>query len=224
MNEDHETIKCMHNWLNGEPVMSYDNILTHWGDDFEMYRLRWDKPPRLRTLESNIKRDALLFEVRYDWINKFGFAIPCAELLDLLKAYEPIVEIGAGSGYLTCLARNHGVDIIGTDTRSETHWFSHAAYDTHQLCVPGKTAVRRFSDMNVFCSWPSLSKTWFRQALKAMRIGQKIIVIEESCCAEETAWEYLETCFVKEKRLYIPSWPYMHDSVGVYRKRLQKAK
>jgi hypothetical protein len=225
VNDHTKIIDDMDGWLKGQPVPSCDQIVKDWGNAFYMYRRRWDDPSSTTQLTiNNVRDDAVLFDIRQRCISNFGFAIPCKELLDVLKKYTPIVEIGAGTGYMTALAREYGVDIIGTDACAETSWFDHASYDPMQLKLPGKTAIRRFRDMNVFCSWPSYSRTWFRQALKAMNIGTVLIFINEDCCADDTAKDYLRDCFLPLDYIYIPSWPFIHDHIEIWRKVRQRAK
>jgi hypothetical protein len=47
----------------------------------------------------------------------------------------------------------------------------------------------------VFCSCPTLHSTWFRQMPKAMQVGQRLVVIRDDACGEDSAWTYLDDCF-----------------------------
>jgi hypothetical protein len=211
----------MRGWLAGEPVWPFAEVVARWGAEFEMYRRRWGRDD----FAARMERETRMHMLRHDWIIEFGFAIPCAQLLDALAKAQPVVEIGAGSGYLTALARMRGIDIIGTDAGpagEPRYGFRVAKHDPGQRQLAGKTAVRRFRDRSVFCSWPTLNRTWFRQALRAMRIGQRLIVIREEACAEGTAWEYLDACFKHEADIDLPAWPFMNDRAEVYRKRRQR--
>lgn len=218
----------MYRWLGADPLLSCRQIWERWGADFEMCRSRWRREaeqgslPRFKTHHDDLKRSVRMYTLRNAWIKQFGFAIPCAELFGALQTHQPVVEIGAGSGYLTALARRNGIDIIGTDSMGGRYGFEHGHHDEKQIKMAGKTAVRRFRDRTVFCSWPSLGKTWFRQACRAMRIGQRLIVIREECCAEESAWDYLDQCFIAEGIIEIPAWPLINDYAAVYRKRRQR--
>jgi hypothetical protein len=186
-------IGTMHRWLNGEPVWSHTEILQHWGREFLMYRTAWanDEAP----IPRNYERSIGMYELRDEAISEFGFCIPCRELLDALEKHQPIIEIGAGTGYMTALMRKRGIDVIGSDPGPGHGKFTLAVHDPAQLKLPGKTAVRRYRDRTVFCSWPSLNHTWFRQALRAMRIGQHAIVVEEDACSEESTWDYRDASF-----------------------------
>jgi 16S rRNA G1207 methylase RsmC len=79
--------------------------------------------------------------------------------------------------------------------------------------------VRRYPDALIFCSWPSLEETWYRQALKAMRVGQRIVAVIEDSCAEESAREYFDACFEIERLIPIPAFEYMNDIAIVATKK-----
>jgi hypothetical protein len=81
--------------------------------------------------------------------------------------------------------------------------------------MDAKTMVCRYPGSTVFCSWPTLHATWFRQMLKEMQIGQKLVVIREDACAEDSAWRYLDDCFEEEAAIDIPTFEHMHDYAQV---------
>src|SRR5712671_1315936 len=101
----------MRRWLAGEPVWPLADVFARWGGEFENYRRRWSRDD----YSVCVQRETTMYRLRNDWITEFGFAIPCAELLEVLAKAQPVVEIGAGSGYMTALARKRGIDIVGTD-------------------------------------------------------------------------------------------------------------
>src|SRR5580692_3306348 len=65
----------------------------------------------------------LHYKLRGQFVAKFGFAVITEEVIALLKGYQPILEVGAGSGYWSYELRKAGIDIITTDpgTGSYTH-------------------------------------------------------------------------------------------------------
>jgi hypothetical protein len=218
-------IEAMERWVaGGEPVPPHAEILRRLGDHFLMYRVAWSKMFAAAEAGARWSEPAntlALFEMRFDAIKKFGFALPSGELIEALRARQPIVEIGAGSGYLTRIMRHAGIDVVGTDApeSGENYGFRRGEHDERQLALPGKTAVRRFRDRTVFCSWPSLEKTWFRQALRAMRVGQRLVAVLEDACAEETARDVLDGCFEEEKAIPVPAWPHMNDYAAAWVKK-----
>lgn len=209
-------LNTMRNWLNGEPVWSHEEILQQWGQEFMMYRNAWAENIHIFP---SLERSLELLKLRSKAIKEFGFAIPCRELLDVLKQHQPIIEIGAGSGYFTTLMRKHGVEVLGTDPGIGSFGFSFGCHDNQQLVMQGKTAIRRYRGRTVFCSWPTLDHTWFRQAMRAMRIGQKLIVIEEDSCAEQSTWDYREATFKPLADVPLPAWNHMNDRASVWVKQ-----
>jgi hypothetical protein len=214
-------IETMQSWVNGEPVWSHAQILERWGRDFLMYRTAWEQDEH--DVSYNITRSLMLHECRDQAIKQFGFSIPCKELLDALEQHQPIVEVGAGSGYMTALMRHRGINVIGTDSGHGHGRISLKFHDPDQMIMPAKRAVRRYRDRTVFCSWPSLNETWFRQALRAMRINQKAIIIEEDSCAEETTWNYRDRSFYRMEQIEVPTWPHMNDFAAVWIKKRHAA-
>jgi hypothetical protein len=213
-----DPIVTMRRWLAGEPVWTHAEIISRWGTEFRMYREYWgshEYEPR-----TSIERSTELSDMREKAITEFGFILPCKELLDALEANQPIVEVGAGTGFMTALMRHRGIDVIGTDIGDVGYSFKTGRYDPSQLRLQAKTAVRRYRDRTVFCSWPTYDHTWMRQALRAMRIGQRAIIIEEDSCAEETAWEYRNRSFEGNwMSIRVPAWNYMNDCAALWIKK-----
>lgn len=215
--------------LRGQPLYSLPEFFAAFGRGWRNHRDAWREPGGGIL---DIGSYMAAFREREIYTKRYGFAIPCQELIDTLKRYEPILEVGAGTGYLTRLARDRGVDMIATDAGDgDHHGFRHFAWIGrrvppgtswpvgHDLLLPAKTAVRRWPERNVFCSWPSLKGTWLRQAAKAMRPGRVLVVIEEECCADERTWDYLSFAFDQIGGVKIPCFAGLHDSVRIYRKR-----
>jgi hypothetical protein len=48
------------------------------------------------------------------------------------------------------------------------------------------------SGVNRVLFLPDLHSTWFRQMPKAMQVGQRLVVIREDACGEDSAWTYLD--------------------------------
>lgn len=201
-------------WIDGSPVWSQRRIAEELG-----FGTSWD----FRVMYTpRTPGDLTRMAVRDMWIADFGFAIPSLELMNVLAGHGRIIEVGAGSGYMTRMMRNHGVDVIGSDARIESYAFEPGIHDPEQVIGQAKTMVRRHRDRTVFCSWPSLRHTWFRQMLRAMRIGQKLIVIRESACADDDAWDYLDACFILDREVDIPRFDYIRDYCEVWTKKWQR--
>lgn len=209
-------ISAMGRWLEGEPVPTFEEQLDRFGIKYANYMYAWSKGirPNLADLDDTIA----VSSERSEFIRRYGFAVPTKEALDILAAHQPLLEIGAGSGHWARLLAMRGVDIIATDAGLEQFSFGIGAYFPVQQ-MQGKTAVRRWPERHVFCSWPSLGGTWLRQAAKAMRPGRYLCVINESACADQRTWDYVDEAFEQHADLDLIGWHYCHDRFQEWRKR-----
>jgi hypothetical protein len=218
-----DVIGAVERWVRGdEATWRYARCLENWGPDFEMYRKRWTRhefdPP-------NAARYVGLFDLREQYMKQFGFMLPCAELLDELQQAALVVEVGAGTGFMTKIMRHRRINVIGSDPQlGYGHVLKHGTYDDLQVVAQAKTMVRRYPKALVFCSWPSLDETWFRQMLKAMRVGQRIVTVLEDSCCEDTARDYFDGCFETERLIDIPAFAHMNDIAYVAVKKKQRVK
>jgi len=55
-----------------------------------------------------------IFELKQAYVSEFGFSIITKEVINTLSKYNPILEIGGGSGYISKMASDAGIDIICT--------------------------------------------------------------------------------------------------------------
>jgi hypothetical protein len=205
-----DVIGTVERWVRGdEATWRYARCIENWGPEFQMYRTQWSRSGVSFELHSPL-RLAAIHDMRRSFIARFGFMIPCAELLDELQKADLVVEVGAGSGFMTKIMRNRGIRVIGSDP-GIGYFKKHGAYDALQVAAQGTTMVRRHPDALIFCSWPSLGETWFRQMLKAMRIGQRIVAVLEDSSCEESARDYFDACFEVERTMDIPAFSHMND-------------
>jgi hypothetical protein len=172
-------------------------------------------------IAARVDREMSLHMTRTEAIHRFGFCLPSRELLDVLKAHGPILEVGAGTGYMTALMRHHGIEVIGTDPQTPPGYgFEYGRFDPQQQKLSAIAAVRQYPKHTLFCSWPSYEDTWLRTALRAVNVGGKAILIEESCCGDESTWRYRDQYFDELAPAPIPQWPGLHDSAALWVKRI----
>jgi hypothetical protein len=215
------------NWVHGQKVDTLQEFLAMHGRAFRNYRYTLSDMDFVLNGPEFVPQYAVSammhrFNERERYISELGFSIPCQEVLDFLAGCQPILEIGAGTGFWSRLLANRGVDVIATDTglSGKRGYYGFVVGSLHPtIQLQGKTAVRRFPDRNVFCSWPTLNHTWFRQAVRAMRIGRMLIVVREDAVAEDSAWDYIERAFVQVANIEIPCFENLHDHVEIWLKK-----
>jgi hypothetical protein len=209
-------LTAMRAWVNDcARVLPLEEQFKSFGSRYRSYRMTWSTSDDLPSSIST-------FEERKHFINEFGFAVPSAEAIQLVLNHQPLIEIGAGSGAWSRILHDRGADIIATDPRIERNWFEHARYikpgEMRWYDLQGKTAVRRWPKRNVLCSWPSLGKTWFRQAARAMRPGRILFAVYEEATATYETWDELDR-WERVADLELLSWHHCHDRLLAFRKR-----
>lgn len=178
-------------------------------------------PPRQEIEDFLEKMPGIVqFRFRDDYIHRFGFVLPCAELIQgIAELNTKIVSVGAGTGYLEKLLQNAGVDVIATDLhppeRGNNHHFGCITY-TDIIGMGAVAAVKKYPERAVLMSWPTCMGRWAYEAAKEMQQGQLLIYIGErqGCTACEKFDDYLNEGFTEEKTIYTP----IHDVCWVYRK------
>lgn len=213
---------AMESWMAGEPVWLLAKIIEQWGPEFEDWLRRYSRSAELplsHDVSHDVMRHMAAFAVREEFVGRYGFAIPCAELISSLAKSRIVLEVGAGSGYMTKLMRNHKINVVGSDlveSGVRNYGFITAEFDPGQLKLDAVAAVQKFHMADtIFCSWPSFGEDWFLDALKVVKRGQRVIAIRESACATEETWEYFETWFDEREQISIPMFSGLHDWADV---------
>lgn len=239
-------VDAMRYWLSGDAsVPSLAEFFDRFGNQYRDHlRTMFDR--RLASLSFET-RDAITSSANFAvymerdlFINEFAFAVPTREALDCLAKYSPLLEIGGGSGAWAKLLAMRGAEIIATDPAIEGFSLFSGTDDSgprrwekkYHPVIPlaGKTAVRRWPERNVFCSWPSLNRTWLRQAARAMLPGRVLLVVREDATADQRTWDDVEYHFKPvaigaggddwiDNSLELPNWHFLHDHLEVWQKK-----
>jgi len=157
---------------------------------------------------------------REKWVYKYGFAIPCLQALKAIKAYSPIIELGAGSGYWAYLLDQMDCDIIAYDKKDPHYATGHSWFDV----APGDQHVLpEYPDSTLFLCWPPMSDM-AEECVKAFK-GQHIIYIGEGhggCTASDGFFEEIEEHWDYLGDVGIPCWPGIRDSVEIFKRKTTK--
>jgi hypothetical protein len=99
-----DVIGTVESWVRGdEAVWPYARCIENWGPEFEMYRIRWARGGADMV---GPERTGAMMAMRRHYVERIGMMLPCAELLDELAKAALVVEIGAGSGFMTAIMRH----------------------------------------------------------------------------------------------------------------------
>ena len=164
-------------------------------------------------------------KVRWEFIDKFGFAILSLGAVEAIRPYQPLLELGAGSGYWSYELKRFGIDVIATDpfdqetvSRSNTGMESkgdkvweHRYTEIEQLAAVD--AIRKYPSRNLLIVWPSLWSSWAAGALEVYT-GNTVIYFGENqgdACADDRFFELLDERFADRTYVPMPHFWGCHD-------------
>ena len=161
---------------------------------------------------------------RNSWINDKCFPLITQESVDFIADYAPLVEVGAGTGYLASLLQAVGAEVVPTDAypphlgRNPYGWENE---HTFVLSLKATTAVKRWPTRNVLMSWPSLGKDWAMKAISAMQPGRYLIYIgedEHGCTGSPGFHKFLKKNFEFVEYGPMGQFHKLHDTLQVYKR------
>lgn len=179
------------------------------------------------------------FMLRDLFVAEFGYAVPTIAFTELLAGFGPIIEVGAGRGYLSQVLRHAGIDAIATDadpdfmkaTGSRIALDKIGEMPDHALPVAVMTAEQAIDahpGRTVLCSWPNYQSDWIARAAERLSSGQALVVIGEGnggCTGEEGLYDLAENGILEIDRSQIElqskaiwSFPAIHDHLQIFRK------
>jgi len=154
---------------------------------------------------------------------KWGFSIPCLEVVQKLVALSPLVEVGAGTGFWSALLRSAGADIIATDIISEGSPGYGMSIGTHCpiTALDARTAVVSYPERNVFCSWPTRDAEWCTEAVNEIQPGRIFALIGRprgGTTGSPSLFDLLDARFTWIDQVEIPQFPAENDDFRVFRR------
>jgi hypothetical protein len=166
-----------------------------------------------------------LHELRQEYIARFGFAIITDDLIKAITSYEPLLEIGCGSGYWTYELRKAGADVLPTDPAIGKYRMIHGAGRWENLWVEienidGAAAVQKYPTRNLLMVWPDYNDQWAFETIQVFK-GDVVLYCGEGdggCTATEEFHDYLRAHFNKMADYRIPQFDGIHDSLEVWKR------
>ena len=160
-------------------------------------------------------------------IKEFGFAVLTREVIEVLRSYAPLLEIGAGSGYWAYELNNAEVPCVATDPEP----YSCVRTDLEALWLPvvrlsADEAIKRYgAGRALLAVWPSYNQDWCAAALEQHHAadGQWAIIAHEgvgNCIGNDRMFDVLARDWVSHRIVELPQWSGIRDYLEIFRRRL----
>jgi len=162
--------------------------------------------------------------LRDEVICKFGFAILTSGVVEKLRPFSPILEIGAGSGYWSYELKKVGIDVIATDSGTGKYRFDKGDLNggkwkfwTEIDRITALDAIAKYPNRSLLTVWPDYDDPWAACALESYS-GDTVIYVGEGtggCTGDERFHSLLDTCFPRQTIVNIPQHFGIHDVVHI---------
>jgi len=160
-----------------------------------------------------------IWQHRRELAKKYAWAIPDETAIHLIAELEPIVEIGAGTGYWAWLLRQCGVHIKPYDRKpGKNHWVEGLWTG---VIAGGPRNAKRYPDHALMLCWPLYDDRMAFECLSRYT-GDTVVYIGEGsggCTGDDKFHAMLYERFAEVKQHDIPKWWGLHDSLEIWRRK-----
>jgi hypothetical protein len=181
----------------------------------------------------NFELNMALMTMRDSYIRQYGFYIVSEGFIENTVNYfgkSKILEVGAGSGFLSACLQNAGIDIVPTEAHLVDNHYGFKNNYTEIIEEDSIKYLKNNKDKfdTILMSWPNYSSPFAYQIAKNMASGQTLIYIGEGyggCTADDRFFDYMEKyADVLEDETHkfnesSFSWSGIHDRVRVFKKK-----
>jgi hypothetical protein len=158
---------------------------------------------------------------RFIYAKRFGYGVPCREVIDEVARYGPLLELGAGNGFWSFWLRKKGCDVIATDI-GEDNPYTKNKWVSDVIQLDAVTALKTFPGRNILIVWPHFTAGWSVEVVQQLKPSQIICYVGEGpfgCCAPPAFFsELARRQFQMTYMCASPAWPMTTDYLAVYRK------
>ena len=161
-------------------------------------------------------------EMRDEHIEAYGFAVMTQDAMEWLRKTigdDPIVEIGAGNGWLAREMNHHGFTVHPTDPLAphESHYGLGPRMLTPVERLDGLQAIKKYPDCNMLWSWPEM-RDYVESVMRAFT-GKYLVYIGEDgngCTGPHRDMVVTMGGHYRETGQYdLPNFPGIHDRMHV---------
>jgi hypothetical protein len=153
----------------------------------------------------------------------YAYGVPTPAALRLIAEHQPLIEIGAGSGYWAWLLRQMHVDVVAYDLEPPDGTYRNAFFEGGltwtEVSEGGAEAVHEHPERTLFLCWPPPASPMAEECLAAFH-GDIVLYVGEwrGACATSAFFDALERSFTQVASEDLPSW-YEQDALRVFRRR-----
>lgn len=172
-------------------------------------------------LDDVLKKIAILAE-REQLISKYAYAVPDTRAVRLIARYSPVIEIGAGTGYLAWMLRQAGADVVAVDKGIEDATIDNRSTRFCSEVLPGdERTAGAYPDRTLLLIWPPKDEPMASGALTAhmQSGGRRVIYVGErdgAATADSLFFELLKRHFREVSEYGVPRWYGMRDMLLVF--------
>jgi hypothetical protein len=178
------------------------------------------------------------FLLRQRLVAEYAWAIPTESVIRALQKYEPICDLGCGTGYWAYLLSQAGARMLAVDPAppltGTNHWH-HVKSCFGDLSMPSSSVIRHYHEIvegsaetfdvprnhALMLYWPPYDQPMAEVALSRYR-GNCVIYVGEGssgCTANDAFHATLEAAWSLVEYHDIPQWIGVHDGVYVYKRK-----
>lgn len=218
-----QLLSLMYNHLNADEAeklfQDFHAHLASWRDNGVPFDIRDFFRTRMETLfENKFEANSSSFLLRETTLNDFGYVLPALNFPTQIGRFGPVLEVGAGRGFLSAVLSHAGVDVIATDPKP---WPG----AKHVQPMDGSQSIKEHCDRAVLCAWPGYQQPWLNTVALSIPRGQYLLIVGEDaggCTGHDTLWDVLEDHFYEvttpEDTQAVISWPNIHDRLRVWQR------
>jgi len=171
-----------------------------------------------------IKND---YKFRSELIRNFSFAIPTEEAINELIKYNPLIEIGAGTGYWAYLINKYGGDIIAFDNNERDDEWNNVSKEKYfkknwfDVKYGNEKMILNFPNRTLFMCWIEYGSEIGLECLKLYKKNYFLYIGEDGggCCATDSFFDYLKKHWKLKKTINIPQWSGIRDYFNIFKRK-----
>ncbi len=167
----------------------------------------------------------LNFQYREKYIKKFGFVLWNETILNDLSNFlenKSVLEVGAGSGFLSSELLKRNVEITASDVQ-----VTHNSYGFKKFyCNVIESSAINMMNKDIFdviiMSWPNYESNFAYDVANNLKENQQLVYIGEGyggCTANDNFFDFVEEKFQKVKHdlnKNFTNWSGIHDKISVF--------